>query len=696
MNRKRQSTRGWTLIEIMAAASILVMALTAAISGWMFVLRGERLNSVQNELDIDVRKAMERLRVELRASSMDKIFFYPEGPGPYEAISFPLSIPDATGCWPMDTNTGKIIWLETRCYHEWNGQICIPKAPDELRMTLFHPRDNGLSAAQRQAQLDSVVENGNGASTYNSANATTRPIFANLFDWKIWGKGAQFDAYSSTVNRDSDVNLGSVVLTPGSHAFKFSLVGKNALSSGYKVGLDRVVVSPCGLPREAEAQLPATGESGGTADDNYMAAGAWSGNYDLLFPGTAEGHTFTLNMENDRWEESNFQGTGALCEDTVVEFDHSLVPKDFVVRIPTGGYWNAEEQTSDLDGALTVGIPMRDTAVRVLVRGNAAPDGGAIPHSGPLHCMTLCAGQGNLVIERIWIAQAKDATNGFSLDFTGTPVELTAWNPSSIILAGTSNRVEIAAGQSFDIDKSLSYVVTFLVSDDGAQGDVKYWRDYSTNCWASAIIPESVDADEDDCTDPTWSDRAEVIYTNRLIAVTRLHTLAPTNGTFTSQVVDTKLTSPVYTAIDWHAIKPEGTTLGIKVRTGSDELMTDAPAWSGLTAMAAPGGLSVASKRYVQFRAEMTATNAGWQASAPLLKDVTIKWDGATRVVDIGADVTTGPDYGVFDLKVDDKSLAKGVTIDLTIFEDVRGWHGVSNRLTSTLTAEVEPRNTGK
>ena len=75
-------------------------------------------------------------------------------------------------------------------------------------------------------------------------------------------------------------------------------------------------------------------------------------------------------------------------------------------------------------------------------------------------------------------------------------------------------------------------------------------------------------------------------------------------------------------------------------------------------------------------------------------------WNGETRVADIGGTITQSPSNGIFEILLDGSNIIKrGVTIDLTIFEWVRGFSpaaGTSNLLTSTVSAEVEPRNTGK
>jgi hypothetical protein len=81
-------------MEMLIAALLMMFALTAVSIGFLFMYRGERLVSVQNKLDIDVRRSLERVRIDLRLSSLDKVFYYPMGPGPYTAISLPLAHDD--------------------------------------------------------------------------------------------------------------------------------------------------------------------------------------------------------------------------------------------------------------------------------------------------------------------------------------------------------------------------------------------------------------------------------------------------------------------------------------------------------------------------------------------------------------------------------------------------------------------------
>ncbi|MFC1453377.1 hypothetical protein ACFLSJ_08555 [Verrucomicrobiota bacterium] len=79
----------------------------------------------------------------------------------------------------------------------------------------------------------------------------------------------------------------------------------------------------------------------------------------------------------------------------------------------------------------------------------------------------------------------------------------------------------------------------------------------------------------------------------------------------------------------------------------------------------------------------------------PKLKNVTIRWPGESRAVDVGGTFTKGPDYGIFTLVVDGRELVSGMNIDLEIFKDARGFRG-TRRIRSGLTAEIVPRNTGR
>ena len=691
---KRNSTcrGGFTLVEVSAATAILVLVLTLAMAGLVYIVRSNIQGDAQNELDIDVQAAMESIKYDLRLSSLDEMFFYPAGAGPYQAVSMPIARDD-DGDGAVDLNEdGSIIWDKTLVYHVWMS------LPYQLRVTTFDPRDDGLTDAHRQAQINSVVTNGHGTATHNGGNASTRVVFENLFDWHVSPRGAIYDAYSADTERDSLETMGSCILGAGSHTFTFTAIDKNAASSGYKIGLDSLFVSPCYGAREAEAQLPATASVGATPVGMYMAGGSWSGNYQLYFPGVAAGNSFTLTMDNDRWEETNFKGIGSVFSNTTVRFDESLSPSDFVVSLDAYGYkWYANEQTGDTNGAPAALDAVRGCAVRVPLRGDEMANGGWIS-SGSSICWVFfrsgAASADKLKILAAYIGECS-STDSNSMDVAaGTQQALTFGSPAAPGITVDGGQTRFSNYAVYPVDKEKSYVVSFLVDGAAAMGNAWEWQELSApTAVGSYIIPAASSPTAADLAAPVWSTRGDVMPTNSVLGVRMLYGSYPTNGSFTSQIIDTHLGSPAYTQLDWNKDQPSGSYLGLKVRTGSSNDLSDAASWGSISAMTSPGAISPGNHRYVQFRAELRPSFYG--ISTPRLKDVTIKWTGAEQVVDIGGTFTKGPDYGVFEVEVDGVRVMTGVEVYLKIFKDVYGYVG-SRRMTSCLTTEITPRNTGK
>lgn len=691
---------GYSAVEMVIALAITTLVVASATSGWLYCVRGERMNSTQTELDIAVRNSMENLKHDLRLSSLDKMFFYPPGPGPYTAISFPMAEDtNNDGLVEMIGGTN-ILWTSTVIYHVWTG------TPNELRKTVFHPRDNTLTPAQLQNQLGSVVTNGTGSQTYGSANATTRAIFKNLFTWSIWGKSATFDGYSTIIERDTDVSYGSLLLDTGVHQVKFNVIGKNNASSGYKIGIDTLTASACGVEREGEAQLPVASQAGATAAAEYMTLGSWSGNYQLSFPAASTGSYFTLNIDNDRWEETNFRGQGALCTRTLVGFDPTLSPKDYIVQLigspgypwgsPTDPYaWTAENQTGTTPPTSDTNNTLSKCVVRVLLRGGSqAQNNGAIRFSGHWPYVNFQASTyGSLRIIAAYIAEAADHTN-YTMNAATAGTQLFFYpsgNASQTIAAG--GNAFMIPQSPFDTDTSKSYLVTFLTDDD--KGYAMSWNETHPGAPGCYIIPGTNSPTAADAQAANWSAKP-VTTSDNVYGLYGLYTTYPTNGLFTSQIFDTKIDSPGYSTVSWNATCPAGTLVRVKVRTATNPDMSDAPAWSNITAfISSPASISsYGNNRYVQFLAILDPDSGGW--NSPKLRDVTIKWTGATKVVDVAAIMSKGPNYGICEVTVDGKPLAKGLRIDLSIFADIAGWNSGSNRITSTMTSEIEPRNTGK
>ncbi len=683
--------RGFTLVEVVVASVILTVGVTLAMAGFVYLIRGARQNNVQDELDINVQTAMEKIKYHMRLSSLDEMFFYPENADEYEAVSFPLCRDD-NGDGIIETDgEGNVIWDDTVVYHIYHG------SPNQLRVTTFSPRLTNLSDSARQEQLNSVVSNGNGSATYNSTNATTEVVFANLFEWSLNPQSARFDGYNTVTAREQNVSLGSAVLSNGLHTFKFTTLEKNASSSGYKIGVDALYVSPSYGRREGEAQSPIA-QSGVSVVTQYMANGSWSGNHQLLFPATTNDQYFTLELANDRWEETNFRRTGYSSDGTEVFFDDTLNPKDHVVQLEGNDFnWYASSQTGDSSGESATNDLFQGMAVRVLVKGSDLQLGGLQYDGGKVYVAfrSGSGGDDKLGVEYAYISEAA-GSSAATQDIAGaTQRQITFFSGisglSSYLVPG--NSIKWSEPLDFDIDQEKTYTISYLVSSAENEGTPWRWNEVNNPGAISCYVITNSAATQADLLDPTWSDRGDVVTLDEVLGVPYVYTRYPTNATYTSGIFDTRIDAPGYSQMNWNSVEPAGTTLKMKVRSATNRTMSDASAWSNITAMASGGAINPGDNRFVQFQAIMTPNGFGTQT--PQLKDVTIEWAGENRVVDIGGIFTTGPDYGRFELLVDGQELKQGVEIDLEIYKATVGYQGGKTN-TSALTAEIRPRNTGK
>ncbi len=684
---------GFSLVEALVATGIVVVVTTLAVGGLMYLLRTQARSAVQSELDLDVQKAMERLKRDLRLSALDRMFFYPASSPAFTAVSFPMARDDdGDGAVEVDGD-GRIVWDRTVVYHVWVGE------PTQLRRTVFDPRDNGLSDAERQQQVDSVVVRGHGRDAPNGQHAATEVVFENLFEWAITPRGALFDGYAPAPGRAEHVSLGSCVVSNGAQAFSFRVTGKNPLSSGYLVGLDTVSGTPCHAPREAEDLLPAVQAGGALPVREEMPGGSWSGNHQLTFPAAAPGDFFVLHVDNDRWEETNFRTTGAQFERTTAEYDSTLSPRDFVLKLEgMTNTWTAADQAGTTNAAAGAAGAFRGAAVRVLLRGQDLAEGNWIRHDGARCRVAFAAAPGaagDLVVEGAWIGLcAGDETP--SMDFApGTRRALAfSGSPSRTIAPGTEAWSDLA---DLPIARTNSYLVSFLVSGDAGRDRCLVWDDVrAPSTPSSYVLAAGAHPGPSDAMAETWSTRGDVTAVSAVIGVSTVFCTHPAGGTYTSRILATRQAAPRYAGLTWDALLPAGAALAFRVRSGDQPDLSDAPAWSNVTAVTSAASLAaLPQKPYLQFRAELTASAGG--AATPRVRDVTLSWDGAVRVIDAGGTFARGPGHGIFELLVNGRKPQTGLLVDLEIFRDVSGLHGrTPQRITSLLSAEVMPRNTGR
>ena len=717
------SRNGFTVAEMAVSSAILIIAVAMAMSGFVYVLSASREGTVQDELDIQVQIAMEGLKKNLRLSSLDEMVFYPAGPGPYTAISFPLARDDDDEPGIDLDEEGRIIWDKTLVYHVWNT------APQQLRLTTFDPRDTNLSAVARQEQIESVVINGHGTNTHNGVNSTNAVIFENLFDWSITPQNSIYDGYASTTQRDVNVTLGSCVISNGTHDFKFTVIGKNSnvtSSTGYKVGIDNLYVSPSYSRREGEHQVPSDKTASVAYSNMYMGGGSWNANYQAYFNATTSNQYFTLTLTNDLWQETIFRRTGYSIEDAAVTFlqqaDSNYVVHPEAEGLNNNGttysYWNAYEQCGltttgwyqygerDIDQAL------RGCAVRVFVKGEDMAYGGEIDNDSSSQYGWVYGGGSNDAMQcgivEGYIAECA-GTNELTPNVVGSTLTQlrfvdTTVSPfppasySTLITNGLySKQYRRVNYHALPIEKEKTYTYTFLITNTPGQAHVASWPDIRDPAGIAAYI--ITNATHADVMDPYWEGRGDVIPSSRHYLLGNLDLKPPTNSYYVSGPFDTRDATPAYNEVSWNAFLPLPAYCfaDLQVRTASDMNMTDAEAWTNLPVLSSSPAAwpdQAGTNQFVQWRAHLwrTAPNSAYVA---VLKDVTIKWAGPTRTVDIGGTFTKGPNYGIFQLEVDGVMLRRGLSVDLEIYEDVYGYGG-SRRITSALTAEVRPRNTGK
>ena len=695
---RKPNKNGFSLIETVVSLSIMMVVIALGMGGYMYMQKNQSRQINQDVLDMDTHMAAMRLQQEMRLSSLDEMIFYPASAKKFTAVSFPILRSEN----PTTNAAGKLEWDATVVYHAFGSGTDM-----KLMRTEFSPRDNSLSAADRQNQLASVIEQGDGSSAENGDNSTTACLFEHVFQWEIIPLGSSYDAYSPVEKVDKKASLGSIILPPGSHTLKLAVTGKDSRSSGYRLGIDTLRASTSGLEREAERQSLA-GSPGPQGLLN--SSGQVSGDHYLDFEGAGVGDHFSITLYNDRWEDRNFIG-GARSNTTVGAIDTHYNPSEFTLKLEGNTTnWSAKAQSrdgnlgdeNDIGGTNWVNNAFfKGAIVRVLLRGQDMEQRNSI-YADPLdHDGVGC---------RVAFKASDIALSGRDLEIRNAYIDTclgtnisprTEGNPVKITFNSGNNGILARNGHTvwsdiidFPISWERSYAVTFRIAT--AFGEKTYphiWRD-GLNRTSSFMIPLSQF--------PLWSDLTATDWaSNRMtnlpyiVAVDMLHTTYPQRGTYVSPPVDTLLEDANFDTIDWTEDLPTGTQIGIKVRSANYADMSDAPDWGAISAVPSPGTLtSIAYKRYVQYQATLYSNDKG--VDTPKLRDVAIQWPGETRSVDIGGTFINGPDCGQFEATVDGQSLASPLRITLELLQPVRSFNNTMETLASKAMFELYPRNNGK
>lgn len=702
------SRNGFTIIETLVAATLAVVFIASGATAFMYILKHESLSSAQAELDIEVRLAAERLKRQMRLSALNEMVFYPQEPvgSPPSHISVGFPLPGEPGPEGMVQLTGKgrVEWGKTVIIHPYPPHR---EGTRELRITTFEPRDHTLTDAQRFQQIEDVTINGEATGqTYNHTNANTMVVFRNLFDWGIRPLEAIYDGYAPNKRRDSKVTLGSVVVKPGMNTMTLTTVGADPRVEENKMfaRLDTLMLTPSYLDREAE-NLDLVTHNGPMPYKNYEANAIYSANHLLKFPAAETDQWFMLEFENDCWEKVTFRQLGDLHRQTDVIFDDTVYPRRYALTLAgMTRTWEATTQTGTNNPA--IGPNLHNHAMRILMRGHDMEDSGfaSINAAGcrvrlqaPNALWWWVFPQG-LRVEQAFIAESADHEDP-SPDINPATLLPVTFNDGN--LSVSMNYIHGHAGPlivesdviPMEIKPEKSYVVSLSIVRSGDNRLTTPHRWVSKTAHPSTYLYQGGGIDA--LTLANWSDIEEITESADVFLIESLFGTYAPQGVFESFIADTRMPDPEYQQVEWEAIIPNDTSMELKLRSGNQPDLSDAPAWSNVTAEAlSPSFLpNLGHKRYVQFRVEMTANEDG--TLTPRFERFKLLWDGPEQIVDIGGAFSRAPDSGRFKVKINDQELKTGVIVDLDLYRDIRGFMLQGHqRLNSEIFIEVTPRNT--
>ncbi len=358
IQRQRRSRRfGFTVTEVMVSAAITSLVVASVFAVLIQGLRVWEREQILGELDMDLELALERIRADLRLSSVGigLMSFYPDDGSDFTAISLPLSEDtNNDGLLERDAE-GRILWNRTVIYH------VRPGTPDKLIRTTFSPRYTKSTPEDIYAQLEEVVEAEDDSEIADAAmtgeTAQTKVVFENLVNLVFAPPGVLYDAYSPVRTKGRAFNWGSIVLDEGMHTLKLTAVAKNAASSGHNIEVDCIRLSNTGSDREGEIYVPANTHPTspmfsysphGVSVSAAQRSSGWSfsGNCAAVASG-GEGDSIEFEVYNDLWCDSNFDSPGAMISSNCsVKFDMSFtnvnpyIP-DVVVTMDKGITWTA-------------------------------------------------------------------------------------------------------------------------------------------------------------------------------------------------------------------------------------------------------------------------------------------------------------------------------------------------------------------
>jgi len=644
--------KGFTLVELMMSFGVFALVIGMSMSSWLsFMQKSNRINA-QASLDMDARSIIENFRSEMSKTSRDSIIFYPENISPYQAVSFALPADqDGDGLMDMNPATSNILWRQTIVYHIFNQ----PPKPSQMKRTQFNNRNQAASFAERYDQIAAVVAAGHGTAACLADETTqTRVMFENLFTGRLWHAEARFDGYAPVANTRERINFGVTPIQAGPQQITFTIVDKNPLSTGRKLGLDRLGVSASGWFMEAEL-LPGTD----TIPKTYTGPGGASAGYGLLSSTSANGQEINLTVNNDALEECIFIGEtrNVLFSNTVVRLDTDYRPTGFNNGVNCAkldglctNTWRATEQASSAS-TFPWSIPTNlvSFVFRIPILSdqtiNAAgePSAYGIKKSGfnPVFRVMKLNTNGGVdikhasfvIIPKTELPLKSDGTvdiaaMGHSIGSTPEIIPLNVWQNGAITTwknalptssTQASQLVELHNATQRNINVPMgSFLMLQLVVDvlpaSGAVNNMEFLqvnREYIPGSWCLHQL--SLTNAMTMVSTPSWTGQPNMWWLGLIPFLKSLVVNYPDEGDFISTVFDTTDTTGQQKNILWEVSMPAGGggSFEFYARSGNSISETgfdieDASAWDSLSPLSSSPpstGISIGSGRYIQFKA---------------------------------------------------------------------------------------------
>jgi len=691
--------KGMSIVELMVTLIIGFQAIAVVMGIWYFAYKRWAIERIKSNLRVDLERAMEQMKQEIRLSSLTYASFYPSNATEYTAISFPQATPDdSQGFFTLDTANESVAWDKSIVYYRYEN----PPASGEyeLRKTVFIDNYNYLTdLSDRDEQLSDCVQYGEAQpSTPNSANAAPPVVLKNVESFTIKALRQLFDGYSSSTERSDIVDFGCVKLDYGNtgfHDFEFETVDTSG--TGYEFGIDSLIISPCGYDREAEYYYPLSSPHSTSGDSSStIYASGWSGNYYLEYNADVVGDYINLHIYYDLLRETNFQEAG---RNNTILTGNALYIELSSPKQGGRSFWAAEDQaginqqTENIILTLANGITVRN----IISQAN-------IDYTGNLARIKFMDRNDtfNTRILKAYISErdsGDDAAAGTSVQlyFSDTPLVNGTTEPggygekigsdggaapSQVTLLDNyyvySNWAEIEI-----LDTKDYFVTAYLDNGNASAADVNLGSWVGGGSGTNSYYREGDYA----ATEP-WASSND----STSIYLIELGEDWPNSGIVASEIYDTGIDNPDYNDINWEPlIAPSGSTIAVEVRAGDASNLSDATSWmSVLNGGAMP--LGVDDYRYIQFQGTLTKTSDyDDYGNYPTIDNVAITWPGASRMCQIRGYFTKKPSYGIIQLKVDGKDLTKGLELSMTLSEDFQ-----SKNYQSSLAIEMKPRNTGR